>query len=92
MILIFISTNIRSSRISKESPKDVILLDAPVLEGKTVHKALNATITDYERSVERLSLLPVHDGLCLLRNTLAMPNPAYFTNIAISRQHSGVYI
>ena len=61
-------------RVAKE---DLILLGAPILEGKAVDKALIAKITDLERSVERLSLLPPHYALCLLKNALAMPKLRY---------------
>ena len=52
-------------------------MGAPILEGKAVDKALIAKITDLERSVERLTLLPAHDALCLLKNALAMPKLLY---------------
>ena len=61
-------------RIAKE---DQTLLGASILEGKAVDKALIAKITDLERSVERLSLLPAHDALCLLKNALAIPKHLY---------------
>ena len=57
-------------RVAKE---DLTLLGAPILEGKAVDRDQNANITDLQRSVERLSLLPAHDALCLLRNALATP-------------------
>ena len=57
------------TRVAKE---DLTLLGVPILEGKAVDRALIANITDLERSVERLSLLPAHDTLILLKNVLAM--------------------
>ena len=61
-------------RVFKE---DLNILGAPVFEGKVVASALIAKLTDLERSVERLSLLQAHDGLCLLRSALAIPKLQY---------------
>ena len=48
-------------------------MEAPILKGPTVDKALADKISEMERAIARLSLLHAHDELFLLRNALAMP-------------------
>ena len=46
---------------------------APVMAGEAVHRALRDKKTALEQAIGRLSLLPAHDALCLLKNSIAMP-------------------
>ena len=57
-------------RVKKD---DLTLLGAPVQKGKAVDKALDIKITELKTVIGRLSFLPAHDALHLLRNALAMP-------------------
>ena len=52
--------------------EDLILLGAPILEGRAVDNALQDKIITLERSITRLSKLQSHDDLCLLKNSLVM--------------------
>lgn len=61
-------------RIVKE---DLTLLGAPILGGAVVDRVLSDKIQQLEKAVQRLSLLPAHDALCLLKNSIAMPKLLY---------------
>ena len=66
-------------RVKKE---DLTLLGAPVQKGKAVDKALDTKTTELKTAIGRLSLLPAHDVLCLLRNALAMSKLLYILRTA----------
>ena len=77
------SANIRYARSSSELRKDdITLLRAPGQKGKAVDKALDIKITELKTAIGRLSFLPAHDALCLLRNALAMPKLLYILRTA----------
>ena len=54
--------------------EELAILGHPLFEGKVIDKALIAKITDLKRSVERLSLLPTHNEVCLLKMNLQYQN------------------
>ena len=66
-------------RVKKE---DLTLQGASVQKGKAVDKALDIKITELKTAIGRLSLLPAHDALCLLRNALVMPKLLYILRTA----------
>ena len=47
------------------------MLGALVMKGRAVESALESKLWDLEKAISRL--LPAHDALVLLRNSLAMP-------------------
>ena len=57
--------------------EDLTLLGAPILEARAVDNTLQDKIATLERSIIRLSKLQSHDGLCLIKNSLAMPKLLY---------------
>ena len=61
------------SAFKKVGYADLIMLGAPVMKGRAVDSALESKICDLERAIRRLKLLPAHEALVLLRNSLAMP-------------------
>ena len=56
---------------------DLVMLDAPVINGRALDRALQNKVCALERAIGRLKLLPAHDALVLLRNSLAMPKLLY---------------
>ena len=56
---------------------DLTLLDATIFRGRAVDKALKDKTATLERSINHLSILPAHDALCLLKNSLAIPKLLY---------------
>lgn len=64
----------RFERIRKS---DLTLLGSPISAGPSVESALQEKVATLNRAIERLSLLPAHDALCLLRNSIAMPKLLY---------------
>ena len=53
------------------------LLGVPILAGRAVYAALKEKTAILEISIKRLSLLPSHDALCLLQNSIGMPKMLY---------------
>ena len=53
-------------RVKNKELTLLVRLRAPVQKGKAV-KALDIKITEIKTAIGRLSLLPTHDALCLLR-------------------------
>ena len=58
-------------------PEDMTLLDAPILKGLAIDKALFIKIDDLTRAVSTLTQLQAHDGYTLLRNCFSMPKLLY---------------
>ena len=58
-------------------PADMTLFGARVLKGPASDQDLTATIYDFTRAIDQLSLLHAHDSLTLLRNCFSMPNLLY---------------
>ena len=56
---------------------DLVMLGAPVMKGRAIDRALQNKVCDLERAIDRLKLLPAHDALVLLRNSLAVPKLLY---------------
>ena len=65
------------SHFKKVNKVDTLVLGAPVMAGEAVHRALREKKTALEQAISRLSLLPAHDALCLLKNSIAMPKLLY---------------
>ena len=57
--------------------EDMTLLGAPILAGRTVDAALKEKTAILDKSINRLSLLPSHDVLYLLKNSIRMPKMLY---------------
>ena len=57
--------------------EDLTILGAPVLEGRAVYNVLKDKIATLEISIKRLSTLQSYDALCLLKNSIAMPELLY---------------
>lgn len=55
----------------------MMLLGAPVMAGTAVDHALREKKESLEQAIGRLFLLPAHDALCLLRNSIAIPKLLY---------------
>ena len=53
------------NNFKKVNKVDLILLGAPVLPGRAIDKVLQEKISKLDRAINRLSLLQVHDALCL---------------------------
>ena len=47
------------------------------MAGEAVQRTLREKKTALEQAISRLSLLPAHDALCLLKNSIAMPKLLY---------------
>ena len=57
--------------------EDMTLLGAPILAGRAVDAALKEKTAILEKSIKHLSLLPSHDALSLLKNSIGMPKMLY---------------
>ena len=49
------------------------LLGAPLTEGPSLNDALNVICAELSRAIGRLSLLPAHDALTLLKSSFSAP-------------------
>ena len=64
-------------QFKKVDKMDLTILGAPVMGGTMADSVLKEKTAALERAVNRLSLLPAHDALCLLKNSIAMPKLLY---------------
>ena len=53
---------------------NLTFLGDPMLQGRATNKVLQENIADLERAIKRLTLLQAHDVLCLLKNSIAVPD------------------
>ena len=57
--------------------EELKFLGGLVLQGRATNKVLQEKIADLEHATKRLALLQAHDTLCLLKNSIAIPNLLY---------------
>lgn len=63
-------------------PADACLLGSPIGGPQSINQVLSTKKASLERLGERLRLLHSHDGLCLLKNALALPKVLYVLRTA----------
>ena len=59
------------------SKEDATLLGAPLTYGPALNESLEARCADLDRAIGRLSLLPAHDALTLLKSSFSVPKIMY---------------
>ena len=57
--------------------ENLTLLEAPVLPGRAINKAIKQKTEKMEKAISRLPLLHAHDALTLLRNSISVPKLLY---------------
>ena len=55
------------------SKDNATLLGTPLTDGPVLNDALEARCADLDRAIGRLSLLPAHDALTLLKSSFSAP-------------------
>ena len=70
------------SHFMKVCKQDMTLLGARVLKGPSQDAALQHKIEQFEKALQRLSLLHFHDAMVLLKNSLSMPKLLYLLRTA----------
>ena len=77
-----ISASTTFSQFIRTKKDEMLLLGAPVIKGKAQDTAIRQKIKELDRAVQWLSLLRAHDGLSLMKYSLAMPKLLYLLRTA----------
>ena len=72
-----ISFHTRNIILPETDINAAVLLGAPLFPGATLIGILNNKLEELQRLTERLTLMPAHDALFLLRNVLSLPRLLY---------------